>query len=119
PICLNRCCVPSRQPCQNDKNMKRDLQEDTSCHLFWSSAGEMLPRWKEAFAGAQLISHTMSATSPGQTVMAWVRSAPHLVLDQQVAQVRARLGGVPVVVLSDMPNDQEALAAFSAGARGY
>ena len=99
--------------------MKRDLRMESTRHLFWSSSGEMLPRWTQAFAGAQLISHAMPAPSPDQSMLAWIRIAPHLALDQQVAQVRARLGGVPVIVLSDMPDDREALAAFSAGARGY
>jgi DNA-binding NarL/FixJ family response regulator len=37
----------------------------------------------------------------------------------QVAAVRAHCGAVPVVILSDTPSDNEALAALSAQARGY
>lgn len=38
---------------------------------------------------------------------------------EQVSAVVGRFGPLPCVVLSDIPNDDEAMAVLSAGARGY
>ncbi len=51
--------------------------------------------------------------------MAWIRLTADRPVDEQVSEASKRLGPIPLIVLSDMPNDQEALAAFSAAARGY
>lgn len=54
-----------------------------------------------------------------QPVMAWIRLVAGRPVDEQVVEARKRLGPVPIIVLSDTPSDQEALAAFSAAARAY
>lgn len=88
-------------------------------HLFWSASGEMLPRWLEAFANAKCLSFDTACADDSLPVMAWVRLTPGQAVDEQIGAARKWLGGIPIVVLSDLPNDQEALAAFAAAARGY
>lgn len=51
--------------------------------------------------------------------MAWLRLVAGLPVAAQIALVRAHVGAAPIVVLSDVPNDDEAMQAFSAAARGY
>lgn len=88
-------------------------------HLFWSPTGEMLPRWREAFANGTCLSLDDTFSEQGSPVIAWVRLLAGKPVDEQVTTARKLLGPIPVVVLSDTPNDQEALAAFAAAARGY
>lgn len=90
-----------------------------SDHLFISPAGAMLPAWSEAFAGARAIATGEIAAAPVSAAVVWLRLESDSVLGELVAGVHARLGPVPVVILSDTPNDAEALAALSAQARGY
>lgn len=100
--------------------MTRTMQAKRIRHLFWSATGEMLPRWQEAFSSAQSMSEgAASSTNKQQPVMAWIRLAADQPVGEQVAEARKRLGPVPIIVLSDTPSDQEALAAFSAAARAY
>lgn len=88
-------------------------------HLFWSATGEMLPRWREAFSNAKCLPFDAVCADDSLPVMAWVRLTPGRAVDEQIGAARKWLGGIPIVVLSDLPNDQEALAAFASAARGY
>jgi DNA-binding NarL/FixJ family response regulator len=101
--------------------MTQAMQTKGIRHLFWSATGEILPRWRDAFSNAQSVGEGESAVSSKskQPVMAWIRLTPERPVDEQVAEARKRLGPVPIIVLSDTPSDQEALAAFSATARAY
>jgi DNA-binding NarL/FixJ family response regulator len=101
--------------------MTQAMQTKGIRHLFWSATGEILPRWRDAFSNAQSVGEGESAVSSKskQPVMAWIRLTPERPVDEQVAEARKRLGPVPIIVLSDTPSDQEALAAFSAAARAY
>ena len=90
-----------------------------SDHLFISPAGAMLPAWSEAFAGARAIATGAIAAAPVSATVVWLRLESDSALTELVAGVHARLGPVPVVILSDTPNEAEALAALSAQARGY
>jgi DNA-binding NarL/FixJ family response regulator len=99
--------------------MTRAMQTKRIRHLFWSATGEMLPRWQEAFSNAQSLSEGAASPKSRQSVMAWIRLAAGQPVGEQVAEARKRLGPVPIIVLSDTPSDQEALAAFSAAARAY
>lgn len=99
--------------------MTRAMQTKHIRHLFWSATGEMLPRWQEAFSNAQSMSEGTTSSKSGQPVMAWIRLVADQPVGEQVAEARKRLGAVPIIVLSDTPSDQEALAAFSAAARAY
>ncbi len=88
-------------------------------HLFVSPAGAMLPGWQEAFDSVQAIALDALPTTRVRPAVVWLRPAPHAVLSELVAAVHAAFGAVPVVVLSDTPDDAEALTALSAQARGY
>lgn len=87
--------------------------------MFWSTSGEMLPRWRQAFANAKCLSFEAAFSADDAPVLAWVRLEAGKPVDEQVATARKWLGPVPIVVLSDTPTDQEALAAFAVAARGY
>jgi two-component system, NarL family, nitrate/nitrite response regulator NarL len=88
-------------------------------HVFLSARGDLLPRWLEAFPaaiGARIGERAETDVVPSA---AWVRLA-----DEPVAatmeKVRRQVGAaVPCIVLADHPNDEEALVAFAAAARGY
>lgn len=88
-------------------------------HLFISAGGLMLPAWQEAFSGARALAIGQLPGAPLGASVAWLRPDKGGALPELVAAVHARLGPVPVVILSDTPNDDEALAALSAQARGY
>lgn len=87
-------------------------------HCFLS-AGDILPRWREAFPQAKFYAFDRVPASAGRAAMAWIRlpagRAPAAVL----AEVRDAMAGAQCIVLSDQPNDDEALACFAAAAKGY
>ncbi|MGE5622986.1 MAG: LuxR C-terminal-related transcriptional regulator [Bacillota bacterium] len=86
-------------------------------YLFVSAAGDLLPRWREAFPSARAAA--LDALPEPMPAMAWLRLVAGLPVAAQIALVRAHVGAAPIVVLSDVPNDDEAMQAFSAAARGY
>lgn len=90
-------------------------------HLFVSRSGAMLPAWRQAFGAAQAIAPGALASAPDSALVVWLRlEAGSLArLIDLVRAVHEQCGPVPVVILSDTPNDAEALAALSAQARGY
>lgn len=51
--------------------------------------------------------------------MLWLRLSPNSTVAEQVGALRTRFGSLPLIVMSDIPGDLEALAAFSVAARGY
>ena len=88
-------------------------------HCFVSEDGGLLPRWREAFPAAQALKLDELGAQPVGPDIVWV----HLVAGREPAKilagVRERLAGVIIIALSDTPMDEEALACFAAGARGY
>lgn len=90
-------------------------------HLFLCPNGRMLPRWKEAFktgkAGKVLTARPVSWG--GRVNLVWLQLESGVPVAVQMAHLAPVLKRVPCVVLSDLPTDEEAIAAFSAGARGY
>jgi two-component system nitrate/nitrite response regulator NarL len=90
-------------------------------HLFICPRGQTLPRWREAFRSARaakLVDGELS--KPAQLVrLVWIRLEHGRPIEEQMGLVPAPLRHLPVVIMSDLPEDEEALAAFSAGARGY
>lgn len=81
----------------------------------------MLPRWSEAFsAGRAGKIQTARANSESNRVsLVWLRLEQGVPVEVQLERLAPSLKLLPCVVLSDRPTDDEALAAFSAGARGY
>lgn len=87
-------------------------------HLFISANGDMLPRWRDAFATAEAA--RVRVISQGFAPdYAWLRLQAGKPAAAQVEAVRKHLPKAVLIVLSDTPSDDEGMQAFSAGARGY
>jgi len=87
-------------------------------HVFISPSGDLLPRWQQAFAKA-VITSTAQLPTTIQTDFVWLRLQSSIPVAQQVQAVRAVANDAALIVLSDLPGDDEAMAAFSSSARGY
>ncbi len=81
----------------------------------------MLPRWSEAFktGRAGKVHSARPGSGAGRVDLVWLRLEQGVPVAVQMERLAPRLKLVPCVVLSDLPTDEEAIAAFSAGARGY
>jgi DNA-binding NarL/FixJ family response regulator len=91
-------------------------------HFFVTPTGTLLPGWREAFPKACSCMPNQRLSPTGITAassIGWLRLTPGMPVTEQMARARSLLGGIPLVVLSDQPDDDEALAALSAAARGY
>lgn len=92
---------------------------NTAHHLFLSDSGEMLPRWREAFPQAVAGRTGDGRVPPFEYDIVWLRLRSDLPVTEQLRLARSRLGERSYIALSDTPSDDEALAAFSALAKGY
>ncbi len=90
-------------------------------HLFLCLNGRMLPRWSDAFESAKAGSiHSASGNVKSEKVdLVWLRLENGVPVAAQMESLGSSLKAKPCVVLSDQPTDEEALAAFASGARGY
>ena len=85
-------------------------------HVFACANGLMLPGWKQAFAKAVAVTpDQIPALNQGDIL--WLRLQNGKSSEQQLQALR--VPGAAVIVLSDTPNDQEAMAVFALSARGY
>jgi len=75
----------------------------------------MLPRWVQAFPQAVAVTPEQ-ATGPVEADMIWLRLQPSL---PAAMQIQALAVSAPLIILSDAPDDDQALAVFSLAARGY
>jgi DNA-binding NarL/FixJ family response regulator len=87
-------------------------------HLFLTGAKVPPPRWREAFPDALVGSSTVGK-KPASADIVWLHASDAASMAAKVGAVRARFAGCRIVVLSNIPNDDEALAALGAGAQGY
>ena len=95
-------------------------EKETKC-LFLCNHGRMLPRWTEAFPTGKA-GKPQTARAKGEAArvnLVWLRLEQGVSLSAQIERLGSQFGQTPCVVLSDQPTDEEALAAFAAGARGY
>jgi DNA-binding NarL/FixJ family response regulator len=98
---------------------------ESQTHLFISKTGRLLETWHGAFPHAISlpIDHLANTKLPIQGLIApsciWLRLSTDMTVALQIAAARGRFPDSHLVVLSDIPNDLEALAAFSVAARGY
>lgn len=98
---------------------------ESQTHLFISKTGRLLETWHAAFPHATSVPTDQLADTelPIQVLIApscvWLRLSTDMTVALQIAAVRARFPESHLVVMSDIPNDLEALAAFSVAARGY
>jgi DNA-binding NarL/FixJ family response regulator len=88
-------------------------------HCFISKTGELLARWQEAFPKAAAVAFAAPARPGSAPTLLWVRLQHDEPVALQLAEVRRRFGNLPCVVLSDLPDDDQAVASFAAAARGY
>ena len=81
----------------------------------------MLPRWSEAFSAGRAgkIQTTRANSESNRVSLVWIRLEQGVPVAAQLERLSPSLKLLPCVVMSDRPTDDEALAAFSAGARGY
>ncbi|MBU0595008.1 MAG: response regulator transcription factor [Gammaproteobacteria bacterium] len=93
-------------------------QQADAKHLFSSPNGESLPRWREAFPSMQMIRADVRVPHTGAELV-WVRIGADVDVAGHLAHVRQSVGDGRFIVLSDQPADEQALNAFSAGAKAY
>jgi two-component system nitrate/nitrite response regulator NarL len=87
-------------------------------HLFLTGVKVPPPRWREAFPDALVGSSTVGK-KPAPSDIVWLHASDAASTAAKVGAVLARFAGCRVVVLANVPNDDEALAALGAGAQGY
>jgi two-component system nitrate/nitrite response regulator NarL len=87
-------------------------------HLFLTGAKVPPPRWREAFPDA-LVGASTVGKKPAATDIVWLHASDAASTASKVAAVISRFAGCRVVVLSNIPSDDEAMAALGAGAQGY
>lgn len=97
------------------------MENQEPVHLFLCPHGRMLPRWTEAFqAGkAKKLQAATVESEVTKVSLVWLRLEPELSVTVQIERLGPHLKQTPCVVLSDRPTDEEALAAFAVGVRGY
>jgi DNA-binding NarL/FixJ family response regulator len=87
--------------------------------LFVSPSGEALPRWLQAFPAARVSATGSSIKRLPAKILVWLRLDDEGSALEQLAALRKMVGTAPVIVLADHPDNEAALALFSAGVRGY
>lgn len=91
-------------------------------HCFASEEGDLLPRWREAFPSAvarRLDARVSRGETPLAPLVVWVRLPQSAIVPVTLQGIRDTYGTIPIVVLSDRPDDEQAVACFAAAARGY
>ena len=92
-------------------------------HLFLAPAGQALPRWLEAFPGATVAMPGQLPRPLADDTLVWLHLDSSASAVAQVVALMAapgaKGGNVAVIALANRPQDDEALAMYSAGCRGY
>lgn len=91
--------------------------------IFLTYRSEPLPRWREAFPSAEILTYPAAGTrlayEPGAAVI-WLHVQPETKsLNEQISRIAEAAPGCPVIVLANTPSNDEGLAVFAAGAVGY
>jgi DNA-binding NarL/FixJ family response regulator len=91
--------------------------------VFISARQAPIPRWLEAFPDARLVraqGEDTDLASLADASVIWLHvTGEQAAVAPQVNALRAVACAVPIVVLSNMPEDEQGLAALAAGASGY
>ena len=87
--------------------------------IFLTTRPQPIPRWLQAFPDARVLREA-APEALAEAGVIWLHAA-HEGADVAAAvrSLRAAAPQVPVVVLSNMPDDEQGLAALAAGASGY
>ncbi|PKO63297.1 MAG: DNA-binding response regulator, partial [Betaproteobacteria bacterium HGW-Betaproteobacteria-17] len=93
-------------------------------HLFLTERAQPIPRWSEAFPDALLMcGQGMGATDPSilaESSIIWLHAnGDNQAVASWVGTVKAVSQNAPIVVLSNVPEDDQGLAVLAAGASGY
>lgn len=93
-------------------------------HVFLTERSQPIPRWVEAFPDALLMcGQRMDTTDPAALLdssIIWLHvSGDDQAVSSWVGAVKAVSQNAPIVVLSNVPEDEQGLAALAAGASGY
>jgi len=78
-----------------------------------------LPRWLQAFPAARVTTAGSAIRRLPATALVWLRLDSERPALEQLAALRKAAGTATVIALSNHPDNEEALAMFSAGVRGY
>tara|TARA_R110002049_G_scaffold29135_2_gene99042 strand:+ start:383 stop:1033 length:651 start_codon:yes stop_codon:yes gene_type:complete len=92
--------------------------------VFITTRSQPIPRWEQAFPEALLIfgeaSKRVQASVLADASIIWLHVAEEgLTGAIWVREIRAMASNVPIVVLSNVPEDEQGMAVLAAGAVGY
>jgi DNA-binding NarL/FixJ family response regulator len=89
-------------------------------HHFFSASGELLSRWREAFPSARAVRLDAPAARLDDAELVWLRLPEAVPVAEAIGRARVTMADeTPIIALSDLPSDDEALRCFAAGAKGY
>jgi len=93
-------------------------------HVFLTERPQPIPRWAEAFPDALLLcGQGLDTTDPAvlsEAPIIWLHaSGDNRAVSSWVGAIRTASQNAPIVVLSNVPEDEQGLAALAAGASGY
>lgn len=91
-------------------------------HLFVSPTGVPLSRWLVAFPKALVVKQKdlrKNSEQLNHAAMVWLHLDPAQPSARQLETLRKKIGPIRCIALADVPDNEDALALFSAGARGY
>jgi DNA-binding NarL/FixJ family response regulator len=93
-------------------------------HVFVTARPQPIPRWLEAFPDALLMhdqkQDESDAAPLAQASVIWLHvTGDDPAVAAWISAVRATVPNVPIVVLSNVPEDEQGMAALAAGASGY
>lgn len=89
---------------------------DQTRHFFVAPDAKLRANWLEAFPRASLYAQ-IPATLDADVV--WVLLPEEGDVVELLAECRSAVGKIPVIAISDVPGDQQGLAALGAGVVGY
>ena len=94
-----------------------------SRHVFLTTRPHPIPRWLEAFPDARVVDDLSAANdsaSLSQASVIWLHATndkPEI--GNWVEKIKAAAGATPIVVLTNVPEDEQGLTVLAAGATGY
>ena len=78
-------------------------------HCFISESGELLARWQEAFPKASSIRFDQGMPVQPAPTLLWVRLPQGRPVANVLADIRRIHGNLPCIILSDLPDDDQAV----------
>jgi DNA-binding NarL/FixJ family response regulator len=93
-------------------------------HVFITARPQPIPRWLQAFPDAQVVlgqdADNVQTTLLEEAAIIWLHvTTDARPLSNWISSVRAAAKNTPIVVLSNVPEDEQGATALAAGASGY